>query len=217
MKANVLFIDDHSIIIDGYKNILEKLAGYDLKFNSVNNCSEAVEFLKNRGAEFDLILLDISLPPDPASNINSGEDLGIWIRKNYPQIKIIVMTMHTENFRLYNILQSLNPEGFLLKSDVTAGDLRTAVSKVLENEFYFSNSINVLLRNHIAHDLVLDSIDRSILYHISIGIKTNNLAEYIPLSLAAIEKRKKNIKDQFKIKKGSDFELIQHAKKMGFI
>lgn len=217
MITNVLFVDDHSIIIDGYKNILSNHTDFNLHFKSAKTCSEAIELIKNQKYNFDLILLDISLPPDPSTKIHSGEDLGLWLREVSPKSKIIIMTMHTENFRLYNLLKSINPEGFLLKSDVTSGDLKTAVSKVLNGKYYYSSSINVLLRNQIANEISLDSIDRSILYYLSTGIKTKNLTDYIPLSLPAIEKRKKNLRDQFQITKGTDFELIQKAKKMGFI
>jgi hypothetical protein len=52
---------------------------------------------------------------------------------------------------------------------------------------------------------------------ISQGVKTVNLPNYIPLSMSAIEKRKANIKDQLLKEKGSDKDLIEIAKKLGFL
>jgi len=62
-----------------------------------------------------------------------------------------------------------------------------------------------------------DDNDSKILQLIAQGIKTINLPDFIPLSLSSIEKRKANIKKQLILNSGSDKELIDIAKKLGFI
>ena len=62
-----------------------------------------------------------------------------------------------------------------------------------------------------------DNHDSKILQLIEQGIKTINLPNFIPLSLSAIEKRKSNIKKQLIMESGSDKELIDVAKNLGFL
>ena len=212
---NILMVDDHNLIIEGYYNILQKFETLNFQFNTANDCGSVVKLLNKK--HIDLILLDISLPGMKDLGIHSGEDLGVYIRKNYPDISIIIITMLSENLRLYSLLKTINPEGFLLKSDVTAAELKSAVRQVFEGKIYYGQAINNLLRNHLLLDIEIDSIDRSILYYLSIGVKTKNLKEHVPLSKPAIEKRKKLIKEKFEISKSSDLELIIKAKNLGYI
>mgnify|MGYP006897066443 CR=1 FL=1 len=53
--------------------------------------------------------------------------------------------------------------------------------------------------------------------NLSKGIKTKNLTEYIPLSLAAIEKRKRHLKEVFDVEKKGDESLLDQARNTGFL
>lgn len=64
---------------------------------------------------------------------------------------------------------------------------------------------------------MLDNIDRSILYHISKGVKTKNLVSIVNLSLPAIEKRKRNIKEAIGVNQGGDLVLVEKAREIGFL
>ena len=92
-----------------------------------------------------------------------------------------------------------------------------AVGAVLDGKLYFTDSVLEVLRNNVSSDHMLDSMDRRILYELSIGTKMKDIPNVLPLSIAGIEKRKRNLKVIFNIKKNSDKELIQLAKKKGFI
>ena len=59
--------------------------------------------------------------------------------------------------------------------------------------------------------------DRKILYYLSKGTKTKNLVDYIPLSLAAIEKRKRNIRKIFGIEESGDKPILDKAAEYGFL
>ncbi len=66
--------------------------------------------------------------------------------------------------------------------------------------------------------LLIDSIDRKILYELSIGARMKDMPNYVPLSAASIEKRKRHLKKIFNVKdKGGDRELILVAKEKGLI
>ncbi len=219
-SVRILMVDDHPITLDGYKNILTSYKDHDLELNIkfAYDCEQAylsiIDSVKSH--LYDIIFLDISLPSSPKFNLYSGEDLGLKIRELSPNSDIIILTMHTENFRIYNILKNISPEGFLIKSDVTTKEFFTAFIEVLNNKSYYSNSVRELMRKQFTNKLTLDQLDRNILHYLSKGYKTNELTGVIPLSLPAIEKRKRNIKESFSIV-GNDLILIEKARELGFI
>ena len=169
------------------------------------------------GTPYDVIFLDIKLPPSADGKIISGEDLGIKVKELLPDTKVVILTMFNNNFRIHNILKNINPDGFLVKSDVTSDELMRAFQVVLTDPPYYSHTVTKLLRTRIINEVVLDDIDRNILFHLSKGIKTKNLTEYIPLSLAAIEKRKRHLKEVFDVEKKGDESLLEQARNTGFL
>lgn len=221
VKVKVLLVDDHPIIIDGYRNILNsfKNGELDLIIETASDCDEAYSKITNSKTtlSYDIIFLDISLPPSQNYPIYSGEDLGLKIREFLPNCKLVILTMYTENLRLFNIMKNLKPEGLLIKSDVTPKEFFAAFEKILAGDLYYSQTVNEYSRKHISQDFTIDAMDRKILYHLSKGVKTKDLSDIVNLSLAAIEKRKRNMRENLGIDEGGDLVLINKAKEIGFL
>ena len=220
--TKVLMVDDHPLIVEGYKNILLELDSSDQKiiFETADNLQRAYEKINqsvNSGNIFNVIFLDVNLPEYPEKKIFSGEDLAIYIREVSPDSKIIFLTMLSENFRLYNLVKNVNPEGLLVKSDVGSKDLKNAFQEVILNKISYSDTVLKLMRKQVTNDFSLDQFDRQILYQLSLGVQTKKLPDVIPLSLAAIEKRKRHLKDLFGLDKEGDLILLKRAKQMGFL
>ncbi|MEM6686952.1 MAG: response regulator [Bacteroidota bacterium] len=217
----VLIVDDHPMIIEGYKNALLGVNSDEmtLRIDTADSCDGAYTKIKNAstGTPYDVVFLDIKLPPSSDGKIISGEDLGIKVKELLPDTKVVILTMFNNNFRIHNILKNINPDGFLVKSDVTSDELMRAFQVVLTDPPYYSHTVTKLLRTRIINEVVLDDIDRNILFHLSKGIKTKNLTEYIPLSLAAIEKRKRHLKEVFDVEKKGDESLLEQARNTGFL
>ena len=74
-----------------------------------------------------------------------------------------------------------------------------------------------LLRKQISSDYLLDKIDRQLLHELSIGTKMKDLPDVLPMSIAGIERRKRQLKEMFNVEDCEDRELILKAKEMGFI
>lgn len=216
-RIKVLLVDDHPLILEGYKNVLKKNSSFQFIIETANDLNSAYSNLENASSQYDLVCLDMNIPADESLDMISGEDLALYIRNTYPTIKIIVMTMSDDNFRLFNILKTINPEGFLIKKDIKPNHLSTAFTDVLENKSYYSHTVTNLLRKQIQSELILDSNDRKILYFLSKGLKTKDLPKEIPLSLAAIEKRKRIMKEAFHVEVKSDLALVNKAKDIGFL
>lgn len=218
----ILMIDDHPMIIEGYQNTLQftKKESQILDINIANNCDEAVAFM-NKSVKterpYQVLFVDISLPPSKDGLMNSGEDLAIYARKVLPKAKVIILTMFDESYRIHNIVKTINPEGFLIKSDLTSSELASAFQAVLHNPPFYSGTVNSHLRKTNESDVVIDDKNRKILYLLSQGAKNKSLASHLNISLSAIEKRKKQLKEIFLVDDGQDETLINEARKKGFI
>ena len=221
-KIRILMIDDHPMIIEGYQNTLlfTKKDHQELTIDIANNCDEAVAFM-NKSVQmllpYDVLFVDISLPPSKDGSMNSGEDLAEYARSILPKAKIIILTMFNESFRIHNIIKTIDPEGFLIKSDLTSSELASAFQAVLYNPPFYSGTVNSHIRKTITSDIVIDEKNRKILHLLSQGVKTKNLAAHLDISLSAIEKRKKQLRDLFSVNDGQDETLINNARKEGFV
>lgn len=221
-KIKILMIDDHPMIIEGYQNTLlfTKKDYQELKIDIANNCDEALK-LMDKSIEnelpYDVLFVDISLPPSTDGTMNSGEDLAEYARKILPKAKVIILTMFNESFRIHNIIKTIDPEGFLIKSDLTSSELASAFQAVLNNPPFYSGTVNSYIRKVITSDIVIDEKNRKILHLLSQGVKTKNLASHLDISLSAIEKRKKQLREIFDIQDGDDETLLNEARKKGFV
>ena len=223
-NISVLLIDDHPLILDAYKTALDYYSKQNnpIEFSiyTAENCDEGLEMIHVFSSEkkrLDIVFLDIMLPPSKDGKILSGEDLGLKIRKSLPDAKIIVATTLNDNYRVHSIFKSLDPDGFLIKNDITPKELIETIDVLLHDPPYYSRTVLKLLRKHVANDFLLDNIDRRILHELSIGTKMKDLPDIIPLSIAGIEKRKRQLKHIFNIDSLDDRELLAIARNKGFI
>jgi DNA-binding NarL/FixJ family response regulator len=89
--------------------------------------------------------------------------------------------------------------------------------KVINNETYYSQSIQKMIDHSEQETIEIDLFDKQILFHISKGTKTKDIPQYVPISLEAIEKRKLNLKKILDIKDETDIELVREAKNRGLL
>ncbi|GAA4235729.1 hypothetical protein GCM10022291_18410 [Postechiella marina] len=216
---NVLIVEDEPIIVHLLRKIFENLREWNFIINSAKTCDIAIQKINNSviSNHFDLVVLDINIPPSIDGKTLSGEDIGIKLRECFPVVKIIVCTSSNDNYRLNNILQTINPEGFLIKTDIDYKNIVDAINRVLVSPPYYSNKILNLIRQHISNDFVLDSIDRLMLYQLSKGTKTKDLPNLVNLSKGGVERRKRHLKEVFDVGDEGDKKLLELAKEKGYI
>ena len=223
-KHNLLIIDDHPLIIEAYKTAFTYYSKENettfFSIKTSQDCDSAIELItqfSEQNKSMDIVFLDIRLPPSKDGKFLSGEDLGIKIRAVFPKAKIIIATTFNNNYRIHNIFRNLNPDGFLIKNDITTKELLNAIDVILNDPPYYSKTVIKLLRKQVSNDLLLDKIDRKILYELSIGTRMKDLPNVLPLSIAGIEKRKRHLKQVFATEGLDDKELLLAARKQGFI
>ncbi|MFC4633490.1 response regulator [Dokdonia ponticola] len=221
-ELKVLIIEDHPLMQTAIKNVFEKLSAHQKKYRFIieiaSNCKEAYDKLSLPKNFYELILLDIQLPAYPDQKLFSGEDIGLWIKQTlHLSSKIIVITFIKDNFRIQNIIQSINPNGFLVKEDITPETLLNALKKIFEFSPYYSESVTTHNQKIISNNIFLDATDRQLLYELSQGSNMAELIELLFLSKSAIQKRKSKLRDIFNITDKSNRKLIQKAKELGFL
>ncbi len=214
-EINLLIIEDDSISANAYADIVNSISNIAFSICFAKNCDEAVKHIKLKN--FDLVLLDLQLPVSKNERYVCGEDLGLLIRKKNAKTKIVVLTNITDPLRVCSIIEEINPEGFIIKTDIRPQSLIDAIVIVLSNEIYYSKTIKEYTNTQNFNGLNIDNYDRQILYHLSMGEKTKDISKYVALSKRAIEDRKVKLKIIFYIKKGDDSNLVKAAKKAGFI
>jgi len=218
---HILMVDDHPIIIEGYQNTLmaTKRDDQTLVIDTANTC-DAANLLMERAARerpYDVCFFDISLPPSSDGKITSGEDLAKIAKNILPNAKIVILTMFNESYRIHSIVKEINPDGFLIKSDLTSSELAEAFHHILVDPPYYSSTVTNFLNKLVINEIYVDEVNRKILHLLAQGMKTRSLPEHINLSMSAIEKRKKQLKLLFSITDGKDESLIMEARKKGFL
>lgn len=218
IKNNILIVDDHPFIIQGYKNAITRYEpeNYEFTISEAKDCESAYHVITNPESSFNIAFLDISMPSYEEKSLYSGEDLAKLILDHMPDCKIIMLTMFTEFLKLKTLINNVNPRGLVIKNDLTFDELLLAFDKVIKNQVYYSKSILEMLESH-DNTIEIDLFDKQILFHLSKGTKTNDLTQYIPISLNAIESRKLNLKELLNVKEGSDADLVKAAKNKGLI
>jgi len=217
----ILAVDDHMMTMVGYKYILEDAHFKDfvVQMDMANTFESGKAKIKESAdaVPYDILLLDIQLAPIREGVACTGEDLGIIARKISPTSKIVFLSSFSDNYRINSIMKTVNPEGYMVKTEINEDALKEMVEVVLTDPPYYTKKAMVAIRNKMSSDIYLDDNDKKILYYLSIGTKTKDMIEYISLSLPGIENRKRQLKEIFGVGKENDYALITAAREKGFI
>ena len=135
-KIKVLLVDDHQIILDGVKSLLEGTPDIDV-VALANNGHEALNTLDI--LSIDIVLMDIDMP-----NLN-GIDATKQISAKFKDVKVIMLTMHNESSMINNLID-IGASGYLLKNS-SKEELLDAIYKVFKGEKYFSTEVTMSLLN----------------------------------------------------------------------
>jgi DNA-binding NarL/FixJ family response regulator len=218
MEVKVLMIDDHPPIIEGYKSILAfNPYGYSIATTSAFSCESAHKIITTDSIRFNVVFLDITLPPYAEKNINSGLDLVAVVRKHLPDSKIVILTSHSESLVLLGIIKEQNPEGLLVKSDILPSEFLIAFDTIVKGSSYYSATVKMIKQDTGIPIKLLDTYNRQIIILLSKGKKTKSIQGELHLSKSAIDKRKAIIKDYLGIEKGNDEDILVEARKQGLI
>src|SRR5688500_12836615 len=126
----VMIADDHNMFVEGVESILE---GHD-HIQVVSKCYTGPEVFERMPYDKpDVILLDINLP------IMNGLEVCQKLNKEYPQVKVLALSMHNEESFVMEILK-YGAQGYILKN-TGKKELITAIETVHAGQSYFSEEV----------------------------------------------------------------------------
>lgn len=215
MKPRVLVADDHTLVAEGVEKLLEhdfQLCG---RVADGRALVRAVEKEKP-----DIALVDIALP------LLNGLDACRQIKKSMPAVKLLVLTMHGEQYFVTEAFRA-GVSGYMLKQSV-AEELVFAIKEVLKGRLYVSPSVAENLVEQAlnpaepgpspataSNDNKLSARQREVLQLIAEGQSTKEIASTLNVSIKTVEFHKTRIMKQLGVH--STAELTKHAISIGLI
>lgn len=185
---NVLIVEDHLILSEGIEALLNTEETLNVT-NRVCNGEDAIKHCTNH--EVHLVIMDLSLP-----GIN-GIETTKKLLKNSPQLKIIVLTMHSQKSMINNALEA-GAQGYLLK-DSAYEELIEAVYTVMKNKTYLSKILKS--DNHSIDKLfsLLSEREREVARYLADGWGVRTIGQHLHLSHKTIEAHRANIMKKLEV------------------
>lgn len=186
-KIEIVLVDDHKLLRDGLRNIIEQKSNMYI----IGEAADGREAIKIASKlQPNVIVMDVAMP-----GLN-GIDAAKQIHKNHPEIKIIGLSMHSGKQFILNMFNA-GAFGYLLK-DGDADELITAISKVMENKRYLSKDINQEYLKLIKEEKLLEkeelsSREKEVLQLIAEGKSSKEIGEILFLSSKTVDVHRNNI------------------------
>lgn len=206
-SLSVLLVDDHEIVLQGMKRIVERIPRADTIITSLSG-DDALRQIESRA--FDLCISDIELPGC------SGFELIERIRTVSPATRIIVYTMHEELWTIRRLTES-GAHAVVSKSSGVE-ELRRALARVIEGEQYLDNRLQKLCRRAEHEGGGISQLSRretEVLQAIVKGYNTNEIANLLCLSDNTIETHRRNLLAKLNVHNVA--ELVVQAIRLGLV
>ena len=210
--VRILLVDDHQLIIDGLKSLLNDTEGIRVVSNS-NNGKSAIELLEV--LDVDVILMDIDMP------IMNGLDAAKIIKQKHSSIKIIMLSMHSEKAMIKDLIQ-IGVDGYLLKNS-SKEELINAIVKVSAGGQYFSSDVTLSLliddnseiRGNSLKGVNLTNREIEIIKLIAEGYTNKEIGEKLFISHRTVDSHRTNLMKKLEVNNVAG--LISYAIKRGIV
>jgi DNA-binding NarL/FixJ family response regulator len=211
MNLRILLADDHKIVVDGLKSLLEKSPGFSVVGQAADGLT-AVRLANELSP--DLVILDMSMP------VLNGVEATRKILERNPKVRVIILSMHADGPFIAEALKG-GALGYLLKESAFE-ELSAAIAAVVNGQAYLSATItDTIVKDYIRHlerqgataFSLLSSREREVLQLLSEGLSTKQIAARLEVSVKTVETHRKQIMDKLNIH--SIAELTKYAIREG--
>jgi two-component system, NarL family, invasion response regulator UvrY len=131
MKTTIAIVDDHELMAKALSGLVQKYEEYEVIYEA-NNGKELLSRIKLNMIP-DVVLLDISMPE------MDGFETALWLKNNYPEIKVIALSMNDKEESIVGMLRN-GARGYLLKG-CKPFELKQALDAVVQKGFYYTEFV----------------------------------------------------------------------------
>jgi two-component system response regulator NreC len=196
IMKNIILAEDHKVIRNGLKMLLESTNEYKIVFDA-NNGQEVIDAI-GRGIQADLIVSDIGMPVmDGITMVSALKEQGI-------QIPVLIISMLEDDSHLYQAIRA-GAKGFLTKS-VDSDELFFAISRIVNGERYICSGLSVKIVDRVIDSTILpggvmqgaelSSREIEILQLIGQGLTNIEMADKLFISRRTVEGHRQNLIDK---------------------
>lgn len=189
MKISILIADDHSMIREGLKQLLELEQNFNV-IGFANNGRKAID--KINELHPDILLLDVNMP------VLGGIETLAEIRKNNINVKVIMLTIHNEREYLIKAVE-LGCDGYILKES-DSDELKNAIYNVYEGKRYIQPNMTPMLNSYLASKaeddkklVGLTKREIQVLKLVAEGMFNRDIAERLEISERTVKNHIANI------------------------
>ena len=213
-KIKVLLADDHTIVRKGIRSLLDDEPNIEV-VGEAEDGHETLEKVDSRNP--DIVLMDSTMP------VLNGLEATRQIKKRFPSVKVLVLTMHTNEAYIFQFLQA-GASGYLVKQTAPQ-ELLMAIQAVHRGESFLSPVISqTVIKEYIRHVKEtgvednyekLTDREREILQLITEGFSNREIADKLVISLKTVNVHRTNLMNKLNIH--SVTELTKYAIRRGII
>lgn len=207
--VKIALIDDHTLFRAGLVSLLDRFDDIEVLFESAHGQS----FLNQLSETMpDLVMVDLKMPHMP------GQALIKEIRLRYPELKVIVLSMHDDESIILNCLKDLQVNAYLMKS-TPPKTLYEAIHAVHEQGYYFTPHISQIMFNGLKKRQVairaeeesigISGREKEVLKLICQGDTNAEIAEKLFISKRTAEGHRKKLLEKTGCKNTAS--LVAHA------
>ncbi|MDO5114527.1 MAG: response regulator transcription factor [Synergistaceae bacterium] len=214
MKSRIVIADDHKLFLEGMEKFLSSSDETEV-IAKASNGREAIE--KIRKLRPDIAVVDITMP-----EVN-GIDVTKTIKKEFPAIKILILSMHLDRRMILEVLKA-GADGYALKES-EPDELILAVRIVMSGEIYLSPKVTSLLIKDYIQKLsitdspeklnILSAREREVLSLISEGRNAKFISEKLCISRSTVDVHRRNL--MLKLECENLNELTRFAMREGWV
>jgi DNA-binding NarL/FixJ family response regulator len=213
MSIRVILADDHPVVREGLKSIVQ-MRGSNIEI--IGEASNGKEVLAlSKGDPADIYVLDISMP------ILNGIETTRRLIKSTPQSKVIILSIHDSRLFVEKALKS-GAKGYILKESATE-EMIHAINEVYRGNYFLSPGVSkYIIKEFLGRKYkqrkyqkreILTRREREILQLISEGFTNKEISSRLNLSVNTVHVHRRNIMEKLDIHKQAD--LIRYALKEG--
>lgn len=182
MITKVFIVDDHYMVIEGIRSLLQNEKSVEWAGHATNAAS-CFAFLQQQ--QPDVILMDINLPD------KSGIDLCKEVKEKYPSVFIIGLSTFNQQSFIQKMMDN-GASGYVLKN-ATQEELMEAIEAVAKGKIYLSNEASQTLRRNESTNIVLTRREKEVLELIAEGMTNNVIAQKLFISPSTVDTHRKNL------------------------